>query len=89
MINLEDILLPISTDNEQHSFINIYAPNDPNERNTFFKTIDDKLSEHATGSIVLGGDFNEILDPKIDRRNKRSNNIPKKNESITFFRKNA
>ena len=83
--------LSYSIKNEQYSFINIYAPNDPTERNTFFKTLDDRISEHATGSIVLGGDFNEILDPKIDRRNKRFNNIPKKTKashSLEKMRKN-
>ena len=37
----------------------------------FFKSISENISELATGAIILGGDFNEILDTKLDRRNPR------------------
>lgn len=84
------IIANVDIDTDCYSFINIYAPNHPNERNIFFKTLNDKISEHATGSIILAGDFNEILDSKIDRRNK-PNKIPKKTKAshtLDTLRKN-
>jgi len=48
------------------SFLNIYAPNedDPN----FFKEITTTLlSTHAEGLIIVGGDFNCVLNQKLDK----------------------
>ena len=74
------ILVNIEIDNNCYSLTNIYAPNNPNERNSFFKSISENISELATGAIILGGDFNEILDTKLDRRN-RPNTVPKRTKA--------
>lgn len=74
------ILVNIEIDSNCYSLTNIYAPNNPNERNSFFKSISENISELATGVIILGGDFNEILDTKLDRRN-RPNTVPKRTKA--------
>lgn len=43
------IIANIETDKEYYTLVNIYAPNDPNLRNSFFKHINEKLSECSTG----------------------------------------
>lgn len=80
------IIASIETDKECYTLVNIYAPNDQNLRNSFFKHINEKLSECSTGSIIVGGDFNEVLNPAIDRRS-RCRNIPKKTKASSCISK--
>ena len=50
-------------------FVNIYAPNKTSEQCTFFEVIQtelDSLSIEADCDIIIGGDFNVILDPEFD-----------------------
>ena len=74
------LILNVEIDAQIYSLINVYAPNNPNDRNSFFKQTSDKIAEYAQGTILLGGDFNEILDPKLDQRN-RTNIIPKRTKA--------
>jgi len=47
--------------------INIYAPNKTTEQSLFFHKITDLISNEAgSHKILLGGDFNVILDPSMD-----------------------
>ena len=80
------IIASIETDKECYALVNIYAPNDPNLRNSFFKHINEKLSECSTGSIIVGGYLNEVLNPAIDRRS-RCRNIPKKKKASSCIGK--
>lgn len=52
--------------------INCYAPNDPAERQKFFK---ESLPRHTKGMrhVILGGDFNCITDPGLDSKNTSAN----------------
>ena len=43
------------------TLINIYAPNNMNKRNTFFKQVDRSINEHSIGQIILAGDYNDII----------------------------
>ena len=50
-------------------FVNIYAPNKTSEQCTFFEEIQTELdgsSIEADCGIIIGGDFNVILDPEFD-----------------------
>ena len=50
-------------------FVHIYAPNKTSEPCTFFEEIQtelDSLSVEADCDIIIGGDFNVILDPEFD-----------------------
>ena len=47
------------------SFLNIYAPNQDDP--CFFKEITSLLSAHAEGFIIVGGDFNCVLNQKLDK----------------------
>ena len=48
------IIANVKTDKECYTVVNIYAPNNPKERNTFFKQANEKNSECSVGSIILG-----------------------------------
>lgn len=49
--------------------INIYAPsgNDVNERANFFDTVEHILNKCEEENVILAGDFNCVLDPKLDK----------------------
>ena len=50
-------------------FVNIYAPNKTSEQCTFFQEIQTELNNlniEADCDIIIGGDFNVILDPEFD-----------------------
>ena len=74
------IIVNVVIDTVTYTMVNIYAPNNQADRNIFFKQLLENITEHAEGTIILAGDYNEILDPKIDRKT-RSNQIPKKTKA--------
>jgi hypothetical protein len=43
------------------TLINIYAPNNMNKRNTFFKQVDRLINEYSIGQIILVADYNDIV----------------------------
>ena len=62
------ILLVASVQGQPFIFVNIYAPNITNEQCTFFEAIQSELDEldiDTDCNIIMGGDFNVILDPVI------------------------
>lgn len=63
------VLLNTNVGDSYYSVLNVYAPNEKQNRNTFFKNIDNLLNEKSFGIKLLGGDFNEILN-ETDRISK-------------------
>ena len=61
------LLINVEINNAIYTIINIYAPNNTNKRNTFFKQVDRFINEHSIGQIILAGDYNDILS-KIDTK---------------------
>ena len=55
--------------------INIYAPN--NDTPSFFRSIDDLITENNLDHLVICGDFNLVLDPNKDCYNYININNPK------------
>ncbi len=66
--NGRGILVNIETDETIYTLVNIYAPNKGRERDQFFRTLFQWVSEHKKGTIVMGGDFNIVLDDDIDKK---------------------
>lgn len=60
----------------------VYAPNDNNERNSFYRNIKENLSELEYSSTFIIGDFNGGSSPTIDkislktRKDKRKGTLP-------------
>ena len=60
------IVYDIKTDEKLFTLANIYAPNEDDP--TFFKQVFDHLHDFACKEIILGGDFNLVLDVKEDKK---------------------
>ena len=54
----------IVIDDLKYSFVNVYAPNIVSERIVFFKDLKSWLKDCPN---IVAGDFNEILDPSLDK----------------------
>ena len=63
------IILMGNVQEQPFVFVNIYAPNKTSEQCTFFQEIQtelDNLNIEADCDIIIGGDFNVVLDPEFD-----------------------
>ena len=63
------IILMGNVQEQPFVFVNIYAPNKTSEQCIFFHEIQtelDSLNIEADCDIIIGGDFNVILDPEFD-----------------------
>ena len=60
------IVCDIKTDEKLFTLANIYAPNEDDP--TFFKQVFDRLHDFACEEIIVGGDFNLVLDVKEDKK---------------------
>uniref|UniRef100_A0A8C6SIM0 exodeoxyribonuclease III n=1 Tax=Neogobius melanostomus TaxID=47308 RepID=A0A8C6SIM0_9GOBI len=68
------------------TLVNIYGPasGDDSESKMFFKNIFEKLK--GSTNIIMGGDFNLVMDPEMDRAN--TSNIQTKPRSHTLVEMN-
>jgi exonuclease III len=55
------LLINVEINNAVYTIINIYAPNNMNKRNTFFKQVDTFINAYSIGQIILAEDYNDIL----------------------------
>ena len=78
------LLLEAIVQDQKFVFLNIYAPNKTSEQIVFFDQIKDELNRMDIDDecrIVAGGDFNVILDPKLDGQGGN----PKLKESVNLI----
>ena len=70
------LLLDTTIDDQNIILINVYAPtkDKPNEQIEFLQTIKDKCSDITDKNIVIGGDLNTYLNPKLDKKGGIENN---------------
>ena len=50
--------------------VNVYAPNSDSDKIKFFKYLKRRFTKHlkVSDNIIIGGDFNTVLDPKLDKK---------------------
>ena len=60
------IICDIKTDEKLFTLANIYAPNEDNP--VFFKQVFNHLHDFVCEEIILGGDFNLVMDVKDDKK---------------------
>ena len=58
------VLIKGRLENKLITFVNIYAP--PESKKAFFKEIFNIIVQEAEGMLICGGDFNVVLDRKMD-----------------------
>ena len=64
------ILVKAQICNQKIIFLNIYAPNDTQNQIQFYTEIAQLIQTHSSKdfSLLIGGDFNVVLDPKRDKK---------------------
>ena len=65
------LILDISFLNKKFTLCNIYGPSE-GDRPDFFRNIQTMIEQIGNEEIVIGGDFNIILNPNLDMRNYRN-----------------
>lgn len=66
------IIVKGKLENELMTLVNVYAP--PNSDKRFVKSLLDKIIMQSEGILICGGDFNIVMDDKMDTTNKKKNN---------------
>ena len=65
------ILAEIVIDNTKVVLVNVYAPNDPNQQVVFLRELSNNvLSNYCNENLVLGGDFNCVINTSDKRGGK-------------------
>ena len=75
------ILLDIEMNNHRHTLVNIYGPSD-RDNPDFFDDVLEKIEYMNNESIIIGGDWNVILDMNLDSFRYRGRNRPRAREKI-------
>lgn len=63
------IIVKGKLENELVTLVNVYAP--PNSDKQFVKSLLDKMIMQSEGILLCGGDFNILMDDKMDTTNKK------------------
>jgi exonuclease III len=84
------VIIVIECDRTKYTLINIYAPTqlNENEQIMFLHTLRDELVLHEYENIILGGDFNIVLNPCLDKKGGNINinrNARYRKELTTFI----
>ena len=61
-------IIQIKIKNKLIGICNIYAPNHDNDQLQYYEQVQTKLQQLTCDEWILGGDFNLILDPKLDKK---------------------
>ena len=77
------ISLKLDINDQKIQILNIYAPNNPSERKKFIKRLSEYLDD--TCCHILAGDFNCVLDGKLDRKPQSSNREPGISELVEIM----
>ena len=59
-------------DNKILTLVNIYAPN--NDYPTFFQNLLDRILSFECEEVIIGGDFNLVMDVQKDKKRRKRDN---------------
>ena len=78
------LILIINTQQTNLALVNIYGPNNDNPQ--FYEGIRQHLEQQSYDKIIMGGDWNLVLDPNLDYHNyKNVNNIKAKDKVVEIM----
>jgi exonuclease III len=80
------LLVNIQVHDHIYTLVNVYAPNEETNRKTFFKTLGKCIDQHGIGSPIICGDFNEVIDARVDRISSRKNTSAKPQKVLHSLR---
>ena len=79
------VLVVIEVNNSILTVLNVYGPND--DTPSFYKNIDSLLQQFPQENIIVGGDFNFVIDIALDSNYLHENNIYAKKTFINIAKK--
>ena len=79
-VNGRYLILSVEINGMSYCIANIYAPNE--DKPLFFKEVSDKIASLECMFVVLGGDFNVVMDSSIDRNVDRIYN-PQSHQAVS------
>ncbi len=62
------VLVNIEVNDSMYTVVNVYAPNKGRDREQFFEKLSQWIADHHKGLIIMGGDFNTVLNVELDRK---------------------
>ena len=74
------LIVRIKTFDQELTLVNIYGPNDDSPQ--FYHKIQDTLNNLQNHNLILGGDWNLVLNPALDYFNYKHNNNPKARDKV-------
>lgn len=74
------IIVNMSIYNQQLTLVNLYGPNSDNPN--FFKLISNQIDDNDNTDIIICGDYNCVLNPKLDYYNYKGVNNIKARETV-------
>ena len=75
------IILDIEINGKRHTLVNVYGPSD-RDNPLFYEELMDKIEDMENESIIVGGDWNVILDVNKDTHRYRGGNRPRARAKI-------
>ena len=83
------VTIEIELNSAMYQIVNVYAPNHPEERRKFFEKLNKTIENDTVNreiNILLGGDFNCVLDNTKDRTNQTKSNDTGQKELINILK---
>ena len=74
--------LTLNIGEKDYIFLNVYAPNNSTDNISFLSKIEDFVISNERDTLIIGGDFNTIIDINNDKKHGNVNNNKKNREKI-------
>ena len=59
--------LELTINNKEITIINVYGSN--NDNTNFYQILTEYMQENEEKTFIIGGDFNTVINEKLDKRN--------------------
>lgn len=75
------IVINVIINSIEYILVNVYAPN--KDEPDFFRSMQNVLNKYNVDNVIIGGDWNLLLDPNIDGKNYKHVNNPRAKEEVS------
>ena len=77
------IMIHVTVDDADYMLCSIYAPN--HDSPLFFQELADWISQSNCEHVIVGGDYNLVLNESLDSRNRITNNVKAKEKLLSIM----
>ena len=67
---------------KDYIFLNVYAPNNETDNLNFLSKIEDFVISNESNTLIIGGDFNNVIDINYDKKHGNINNNKRNRDKI-------